>query len=71
MAPEGDVAREDRGAAADDVGFHDGRPDVDEGNRLVGTTVGMVELPLILDGEGVEVNDEGLEPRLLDGGHIL
>ena len=70
MTAEGDVAREDGGSAAHHVGLHDAGADVDESHRFL-RDPGMVELELVLDGEGVEIHHERLESRLFHHGHVL
>ena len=70
VAPERNVAREDRRAAAHDVRLHDRGADVDEGDGLT-TLAGIVHLELIAERETVDVHDRRHEPGVLDDGRVL
>jgi len=58
---ERNVAGKDGGAVADHIGLHHAGSDIDERHRLF-RGLGMVQLILVLDGEGVEVHYEASSP---------
>ena len=70
VSPDGHVAHEDRHPAPDHVGLHHRRADIEQGHGVVAGG-GCPQLELVLHGEGVEVDDRGLEPGRLDGRHVL